>query len=433
MIGGIVLVSVLLYLLVTRKEEQKEAKAAAMLDDLAAMGEVLPDSIYPRIDFNKCIGSGACVRACPEKNVISIAAGVVRLTNPLACVGHGACESACPVGAIQLVFGTAKRGVELPRLDPSFQTTRPGVYVIGELGGMGLIRNAVMQGSQAADHILEGTRRSNDDALDAIVVGAGPAGISATLRLAEEGLRVMVVDREKFGGTIMHYPRAKVVMTGTLPLPAYGAVKKRRMSKEQLVELWNDVRAKTNLPVVEGELVEGIEEGADGMYIVRSEGGKTRRAANVLLALGRRGSPRKLGVPGEEQSKVVYRVIEPSEFKDKHMLVVGGGNSAVETALALADQGGCKSVAISYRRNAFGRCRGDNKDLIAKAIDEGRIRGLLETTVQSIEEDRVLLKDASGSPIEIPNDGTVIQIGGTPPGKILGAFGVDVVMKHGER
>ena len=240
---------------------------------LRVMGDIVPASIHPVIDPIRCIGSGACVYACPEKSVLTVVNGRGVLTNPLGCIGHGACAAACPVQAISLVFGTARRGLELPQVDPDFQTNQPGVYIVGELGGMGLIRNAVSQGRQAADHIVAGDRKAADESLDALVVGAGPAGTSATLRLMEAGLRVLLLEREAFGGTITHYPRAKVVMTGFLDFPMYGRVSKRKMSKEQLVDLWGDIREKTGLRVAVGELVEKIERSEDGSWLVSSTGG----------------------------------------------------------------------------------------------------------------------------------------------------------------
>ena len=228
-----------LYWLLTTRGRRKEKRAVATLADMAALGEVVPDTLHPRIDLDRCIGSGACI-------------------NPLACIGHSACVDACPVAAIQVVFGTEKRGVELPRIDANFQTTRPGVYIIGELGGMGLIRNAVLQGKQAADHVIAGMRRGVGDAFDVAVVGAGPAGISATLRLMEAGLRVVLLEREAFGGTIMHYPRAKVVMTGALDFALIGKVRASKMSKEQLVALWERIQAEARLPEQVGTHVEGI-------------------------------------------------------------------------------------------------------------------------------------------------------------------------------
>jgi thioredoxin reductase (NADPH) len=428
-IGAAVLLAAVLYSLLQRSGNKREAKAIATLEDMAALGEVVPDTMHPVIDESRCIGSGGCVVACPEKDVLAVVKGRAVVVNALACVGHSACLDACPVQAVRVVFGTAKRGVELPKVDENFQTTRQGVYVIGELGGMGLIRNAVKQGREASDHIVSLKRRGSGDAYDAIVVGAGPAGISATLRLMEAGLRVLAVEREAFGGTIMHYPRAKLVMTGSLELASVGKVGKRRMSKEELVEVWKSIADRTKLPVKVGVLVESVDQDPDGMWRLTTSAGPLR-AANVLLALGRRGSPRKLECPGEEQPKVHYRLLEPAEFAGKHVLVVGGGNSAVETALSLADAGGCASVAISYRRAAFARCRAENRRKIDEAIATGRVKPLMPSEVVSVGRDEVTLK-AGDKPISLRNDAVIVQIGGTAPAEILTKFGVDVIQRFG--
>lgn len=415
-----------------RKREQGRTETGRReLESLQVMGDVVPASIHPVIDPIRCIGSGACVYACPEKSVLTVVNGRGVLTNPLGCIGHGACADACPVHAISLVFGTAKRGLELPDVDPDFQTNQPGVYIVGELGGMGLIRNAVSQGRQAADHIVAGDRRAVGESLDALVVGAGPAGTAATLRLMEAGLQVLLLEREAFGGTITHYPRAKVVMTGFLDFPMYGRVSKRKMSKEQLVALWEDIREKTGLKVAVGELVEKIEPAGDDNWLVSSTGG-VFKTANVLLALGRRGSPRKLDVPGEERSKVVYRVIEPEVFQGQHVLVVGGGNAAVESAFALVDGGACASVTISYRKNSFARCRQPNRKRIEAEIAAGRLTALTGTQVEEILEDRVTLLAASGEHSTVRNDAVVVQIGGTAPTALLQDVGIEIVTKYGE-
>lgn len=404
-------------------------------DEVAAMGELLPPTLHPEIDPSRCIGSGACVRACPEHQVIGLIQGRVKLVSPLGCIGHGACAAACPTQAIKLVFGTRERGLELPRIDRDFQTNQPGIYIAGELGGMGLIRNAVVQGAQAARHIVTGSpaqppRRGKDGALDALVVGAGPAGISATLALLEAGLSVLLVDQDSFGGTIMHYPRAKVVMTGDLPLPLVGTVKQKTMSREGLVDLWSDIQRRFSVPFKSQQLVRGVERMPNGMWRVRTED-DTFCAANVVLALGTRGSPRRLGVPGEELGKVHYRLLEPREFFGKHVLVVGGGNSAVESALSLSDSGGCASVAISYRREQFLRCRSDNRRRIDLAISEGKVRALMPTNVLRIEPRRVELQNGSRS-YELDNDAVIAQLGGTPPSDVLKSFGIELITKYGE-
>lgn len=430
-LGLLAAIAFVLSLFWRRQEQGRTETGRRELESLRVMGEIVPASIHPVIDPIRCIGSGACVYACPEKSVLTVVNGRGVLTNPLGCIGHGACASACPVQAITLVFGTARRGLELPKVDPDFQTNQPGVYIVGELGGMGLIRNAVSQGRQAADHIINGDRRGAGESLDALIVGAGPAGISATLRLMEAGLRVLLLEREAFGGTIAHYPRAKVVMTGSLDFAMYGSVSKRRMSKEQLVELWEDIREKTGLNVAVGELVSKIESAPDDRWRVSSSGG-VFQTASVLLALGRRGSPRKLDVPGEDLSKVVYRVIEPEVFEDQRVLVVGGGNAAVESAFALLDGGKCASVAISYRKKGFARCRQANRKRIEAEIAAGRLKAFMGTQVQQVLEDRVTLRDMSGEQASLPNDAVVVQIGGTAPTALLQDIGIDIVTKYGE-
>jgi len=433
---GISVVVAAIYVAWAWLEARREQALQQEAGEIAALGELLPPTLHPSIDPSRCIGSGACIQACPEHDVIGLIQGRVRLVSPMSCIGHGACAAACPTQAIQLVFGTRTRGLELPRLDRDFQTNQPGIYIAGELGGMGLIRNAVIQGAQAAEHIVSGPasgapRRGRAGALDALVVGAGPAGISATLRLLEAGLNVLLLDQESFGGTITHYPRAKVVMTGDLPLPMVGTIKRRTMSREGLVQLWSDLQNRYFIPFKSQQLVRGVAAEADGMWRVRSETHEFR-AANVVLALGTRGSPRRLGVPGEDSSKVHYRLLEPQEFAGKKVLVVGGGNSAVESALSLADFAGCASVAISYRREQFMRCRSDNRRRIDEAIGAGRVRALMPSEVTRIELQRVWLRDVGGE-YPIDNDAVIAQLGGTTPTEVLKSFGIELVTKFGER
>jgi thioredoxin reductase (NADPH) len=424
------------YLTWTWFERRGERVLQGEVDAIAEMGELLPPTLHPVIDPSRCIGSGACVRACPEHQVIGLLQGRASLVSPMSCIGHGSCAAACPAEAIQLVFGTRSRGLELPRIDRDFQTNQPGIYIAGELGGMGLIRNAVVQGAQAARHIVAGSsqrlpRRGKAGALDALVVGAGPAGISATLSLLEAGLNVLLVDQDSFGGTIMHYPRAKVVMTGDLPLPLVGTVRRKTMSREGLVELWNDIQRRFDIPFKSQQLVRGVEAAADGMWRVRTETDEFV-AANVVLALGTRGSPRRLGVAGEELGKVHYRLLEPREFAGKHVLVVGGGNSAVESALSLFDFGGCASVSISYRREQFLRCRSDNRKRIDAAIGTAGIRAFMSTNVVSIAPRSVSLQNASRT-YQLDNDAVIAQLGGTAPAEVLKSFGIELVTKYGER
>jgi thioredoxin reductase len=306
----------------------------------------------------------------------------------------------------------------------------PGLFIVGELGGMGLIRNAVKQGKEAAEAIAGRGRRGGGAVKDAIVVGAGPAGIAATLGLMKAGLSVDLLDGSEYGGTIKHYPRGKIVMNGRLDLPLYGTVRRKVHKKEDLLAVWDDVRAKTGLTVETGITVEGLARTPDGNWTLRTSRGD-RQAAHVVLALGRRGSPRKLGVPGEDLEKVAYRLLEPEIFAGKHVLVVGGGNSAVESALALADYGGCASVALSYRRAELARVRRQNRARIDEVIRAGKVKGLMPSEVVSVTAREVSLK-AKDVTTSIPNDAIIVQIGGTAPTELLSSFGIALQTKYGE-
>ena len=427
---GLVAAAGIPYILWTRLEARKHKRASVIHEDVLALGdEVVPVSIHPEVDLDACIGSGACVRACPEHDILAITDGRARLINPLSCIGHGSCMAACPVGAIKLVFGTATRGIELPKISTTFETSQPGIYVIGELSGMGLIRNAIEQGRQAALAITKSGRRGSAGDLDVIIVGAGPAGIAAALGLIAQGLRVQIVEQDKYGGTIAHYPRAKIVMTGSFELPGFGTVRRKTMNKEALVELWNDIRERTQLPVTEGVRVESIQ--AEGKTWRVSGGTWNDRAANVILALGRRGAPKQLGVPGEELPKVAYRLLEPEPFAGKHVMVVGGGNAAADCAIALADSGLCASVSLSYRRHELPRLRSSVRTAIERCFAEGTIKALLGTEVVSIAAREVMLKSATGlAPVQ--NDDVIVQIGGQPPSELLKSVGIELVEKRGQ-
>ena len=160
------------------------------------------------------------------------------LVQPDHCIGHGACEAACPVEAITLVFGTEKRGIDIPQVKPTFETNVSGIYIAGELGGMGLIRKGVDQGARAIESIRK--NKGTGDQLDVVIVGAGPAGLSASLAAKEQGLRFVTIEQEdSLGGSIYHYPRRKVAMTAPMTLPIVGKFNRYEISKEELLEFWS--------------------------------------------------------------------------------------------------------------------------------------------------------------------------------------------------
>jgi len=331
------------------------------------------------------------------------------------------------MGAISLVFGTAKQGVELPVLDARFETTVPGVFIAGELGGMGLIRNAVRQGREAIDALRERSDPREQWQFDVLIVGAGPAGIAASLRAEELGLRYRTIEQDTFGGTVAHYPRGKIVMTAPMDLPLYGKVKLRETTKERLLDLWQEVLRKTGIQIREGEALESLQRNGDGFEVKTSKGIYTAR--NVLLAVGRRGSPRKLEVPGEESSKVVYRLIEPEQYRGKHVVVVGGGDSALEAACTLSQLGDTQ-VTLTYRGTAFSRAKPKNRHEVERLRVKGSLSVRFATSIREIDAKTVTL--VRGQHVEkIANDAVLVCAGGVLPMGMLNAIGVEIVTKYG--
>jgi len=411
---------------VTRVRRRERAVAAVREDNVAA-GLVEPPTLHPEIDAGRCIGCGGCVTACPEKTVLGLVGGIAELVEPTSCIGHGACKDACPSGAIRLVFGTATRGIDLPVVHPDFQTDVPGLFIAGELGGMGLIRNAVEQGRQAVESIrrLPGIGTGPD--LDLIVVGAGPAGLSAALAAHAHRLRHVVIEQDTLGGTIAHYPRGKVVMTAPARLPVVGRMPFREASKEDLVRFWETVARRVDLPLRSGERVDDIRREGDRLAVVTDAG--EYRARAVLLAIGRRGTPRKLGVPGEDLSKVIYRLADADEHRGRRALVVGGGDSALEAAAALAEAG-ARSVTLAYRGEAFSRARAKNRERAERLAAARKLRVALRSRVIAIEPGRVVL-ECDGVRGALANDLVVVCAGGVLPSEFLRRIGVPVETRHG--
>lgn len=418
------LAAILLY---ARRQRRTQAVHRATLEEAVSAGLTEPVSLHPVIDPLRCLGSGTCVSACPEQ-ALGIIDGKAQLVNPTVCIGHGACAASCPFEAINLVFGTEKRGVDIPEVTPAFETNVPGIFIAGELGGMGLIRKAVEQGRQAVDNISRKPRALSG--LDVLIIGAGPAGLSASLAAKERGLRYMTLEQEDaLGGSILHYPRAKIAMTAPMQLPLIGRVNWREISKEAMLNFWTGVVKKSALNIRFGERMETVSRDAARFSVVTSRGQYT--ANNVLLSIGRRGTPRKLDVPGEELPKVVYRLMDAGQYRNQRVLVVGGGDSAIEAALTVAAESST-AVTLSYRGAAFSRVKPKNRVALEQAIQSRVLSVLMESNVALIEPDRVVLRKSDRDQI-LRNDAVIVCAGGVLPTGLLKDIGVRVATHYGSR
>ena len=404
-------------------EALKAATEAGMLE---------PPTLHPDIDPTLCIGCGSCVAACPEQDAHAVLGMIGKkawLVGPTDCIGHGACKTACPANAITLVFGTSERGVDIPVVKPNFETDVPGIFIAGELGGMGLIRNAIEQGRQAMQSVSKLLRTGHNNEYDLVIIGAGPAGFAATLAAKADKLRSVTVEQDALGGAVAHFPRRKLVMTQPALLPIIGKTKFKEVQKEQLIDFWQGVEKETGIAINYDERVDTIEAapGGTGYTVTTNKSAYDARA--ILLAIGRRGTPRQLGVPGEELPKVVYRLIDAEQYQNQHVLVVGGGDSALEAASSIAAEPGT-TVTLSYRSGAFSRAKQKNREKIESMASDGRIEVLLNSNVKEIQTESVTIANGDATK-EIRNDSVIISAGGILPTAFLQKIGINVETKLG--
>ena len=424
-----ILLCVIVVLIYLRKKNKESKVVEEKVRRAKEDGMHEPISLHPVVDVNRCIQTGACVSACPEHDILGIINGKATLINASQCIGHGACFHACPTEAISLRIGTETRGVDLPHVDQNFESNVPGLFIAGELGGMGLIKNAVEQGRQAVENIVKSFNKNHKADYDIIIVGAGPAGISGCLTAKKHGFKFLLLEQDSLGGTVFTFPRKKIVMTSPMNLPLYGKIKLFETTKTELLELWNTVLEKNQITVNENSKVEEISSDG-GIFTVTTLRGDKYTSARVLLTIGRRGTPRKLNISGEMREKVAYRLLEPEDISGKHIVVVGGGDSAVESALLLADQ---NHVILSYRNEVFNRIKPLNSMALNKAIAEGKLEVMLGSNLTLIEDEYVLISAKnSDEPRQIKNDLVYIFAGGELPSQFLAKAGVRITKKFGE-
>jgi thioredoxin reductase/ferredoxin len=412
------------YLKRLRRRDQ-QAREAAEKGKLFSEG---PKAQHPHIDTTYCIGCQSCTTVCPEGDVLAMLGGKAVIVNGYKCIGHGLCAEACPVGAITMVMAGPSMSADLPRLTPEFETNIPNLFIVGELGGLALIKNAINQGRDCIDTIANRLKQSqpknsNDSVIyDVLIVGAGPAGISASLRAIERKLSYITLERDEIGGTVAKYPRQKLVMTSPIEFPMYGKFNKLQLSKEHLLAFWGTVLNRADFNVVTDEKVQDIQRDSSDIFNVKSAN-NCYCARAVVLALGRAGEPRKLGVKGEELPKVMYRLIEADHYVNKKILIVGGGDSAVEAAMGLAYQVG-NQVTLSYRQERFSRIKDRNAKRLDECIRAGKLKVLFNSHPVEFKPESVVIEE-KGALQEMANDFVWIFAGGTPPNDFLKKIGVE--------
>ena len=388
---------------------------------------------HPVVDLSRCLGCGTCVAACPEEGVLELVHGQAVVVNGARCVGHAACERECPVGAITVTLANLSERRDVPALSHELEAIgSPGLFLAGEITAHALIKNAIQQGTSVAAEVARrvgaGARGDGAELLDLCIVGAGPAGLACSLEAKRLGLHFVTIDQEAAaGGTVAKYPRRKLVVMQPVQLPLHGEIGGTEYTKEELVELWQRVADEQQLPLRSGETLEGVERAPDGTFRVHTEHG-VHHARHVCLAIGRRGTPRKLDVPGEDLPKVAYSLLDANSYTDRRLVVVGGGDSAVETALALAEQPG-NAVTLSYRQGSFHRIRARNEARLQIAVEERRLEVAYHSRIVSIEDDRVVLEFAAqaqgGARQEVRgNDEVFVMAGGVAPFQRLESAGV---------
>ncbi|MHC4222578.1 MAG: NAD(P)-binding domain-containing protein [Planctomycetota bacterium] len=429
---GLVLVLglALFALLLRRAELTRMAGAVRERERIEEQGSDQTQFQHPIIDLSRCLGCATCVAVCPEERVLELVHGQAMVVNGARCMGIAACERECPVGAITVTVANLSERDDIPVLSEELESVgSPGLFLAGELTAHALIKSAIEQGAAVGAEVARRVRQNGThigDALDLCIIGAGPAGLACSLEAKRSGLRFLTLDQESgLGGTVAKYPRRKLVVTQPVDLPLHGRLKKTSYTKEELIELWERIAREQELPIANGEVFEELERDANGNYLVRTKA-KTYTARNVCLALGRRGTPRRLEVPGEELPKVAYSLLDAYSYQGRRILVVGGGDSAVEAAMALAEQPG-NEVTLSYRKESFFRLHSRNEKRMEGCLEESKLSVIFSSRVLAIRADAIDLAVKNGAAertTTLPNDEVFVMTGGTPPLALLEHAGV---------
>jgi thioredoxin reductase (NADPH) len=421
----------------TRREE-RAAEQRRKEEEAAAAAAPAEGKLIHNINLEKCVGCASCVKACPN-DVLALEpkrhkSTVVRFDD---CKQCRACEQICPSGALTMApAGAPPRMIELPDLDANYQTNIPGIYLIGEAAGKSLVKNANNLGFRVVQHmklegVAPGSAEENGVDVEVIMVGSGPGGLSAGITCFNDGLKHIIFEKDRLAfATIQTYPKKKELLAEPPEVANIGPLPVWDSYKEEVLEKWFGELKKYQLDIRCSEEVREIAplEGKKGFKVTTSKGSYT--SLRVVLATGTRGNPRRLAVPGADKDKVAFILIDADTHNNQDVMVCGGGDSAVEAAIAIANaNNGSNRVSMSYRKASFDRIKDRNRESLDKAVAEKRITLYLETNPVEIKDDSVVLKKADGSTFEVPNHGLYCMLGADPPVTWLQKIGVQYVKK----
>lgn len=397
--------------------------------DDAAAGSWLIHSI----NDDRCTGCEACVTSCPTQvlDLVDHKARVVRFDQ---CVQCEKCVWACPTRALVMHReGEQPPPVQVPAVDQYFQTPVPGQYLVGEAAARPLVKNGANLGRLVVEHMvatgLEPGRHRNPHSVDVAIVGSGPAGLSAALACIRRGLSYVVLEKDRvIASTISSYPRGKPFMAEPTSVTNLSYLPVFEGTKEQLLGAWQQLIAETRMNLRMGEAVDSVEP--DGYQFRVKTSAAIWQARRVVLAIGVRGKPRRLGVPGEDLPHVAASLADPDEHRGRPVLVVGGGDVALEAAVALARAGA--RVTLSYRGKNFNRAQKRNRSAVEREAAAGRIAVRYQSKVREIRAGQVTLTVGEDRTEEIAAERVFVLIGADPPTAWLEKVGVRMVERpHG--
>jgi thioredoxin reductase/ferredoxin len=379
------------------------------------------------INDDRCTGCDACVAVCPT-NVLDLVENKSRVLHFQDCIQCEACMWACPTTALVMhPEGTEPPLYKMPELDEFYQTAVPGQYLIGEVAGKPLVKNAANLGRGVVEHMLVGGLRpmNNPNVVDVAIVGSGPGGLSAALTCMTRGLSYILLDKENIiASTVARYPKGKLIMAEPYDVPNLSLLPAFDSSKEEMIPIWQELIERVGLKVQLNQTVETVAKRPDHLFDVHTNGGDYV-AQRVVLSTGLRGKPRTLRVPGENQAKVRSLLEDPDDHRGRAVCVVGGGDSALEAAIALADAGA--KVVLSYRGRSFARAQPKNKSQVEGYAAQRRIKIKYMSQVVEFAADTVTLQMADGTQKRYPNHAAFVLIGADPPVKWLNKLGIRYV------